>query len=148
MASSGPGAWFLSRVLHRLDRGLMRLSGGRLMLSELVVGVPTILITTTGARSGQLRTLPLVAVPDGERLLLVASNWGGERNPGWYYNLKANPACEAVVEGERRQYVARELEGEERKRAWKRAMAVYPGYRAYRQRAAQRTIPVMALEPA
>lgn len=107
MASSGPGAWLLSRVMHRLDRGLMRLSGVRLMLPGLVVGVPTILITTTGARSGQPRTLPLVAVPDGERLILIASNWGGQRNPGWYYNLKANPACEGAVEGESKQYVAR-----------------------------------------
>lgn len=81
-------------------------------------------------------------------MIVIASNWGGERNPGWYYNLRTKPACEVTVNGERRRYVARELEGEERARAWERSAAIYPGYNAYRRRAAHRTIPVIALEPA
>jgi deazaflavin-dependent oxidoreductase (nitroreductase family) len=148
LAGTRPVLWLLRHTLHLLDALLWRLSGGRLTASQLLAGTPTIFVTTTGARSGLPRTVPLVGTSDGERILLVASNWGGEGNPAWYYNLRANPECQVRLGDQSHTYVARELTGAERERAWQRAVAVYPGYSVYRQLAPRRTIPVFALEPA
>jgi deazaflavin-dependent oxidoreductase (nitroreductase family) len=117
------------------------------MASALVTGLPIIALTTTGARSGRPRTVPLVRVPDGERLILIASNWGQAKHPAWYYNVKANPQVTITRDGVTRPYVAREVVGEERAACWGRAVALYPGYRGYAERAG-REIPVVVLEGA
>ena len=91
-----PAAWLLARTIHHIDRAVLRLSGGRTTAAALFSGLPVLAVTTTGAKSGQPRTVPLVAVPDGDRLILIASNWGQSRHPGWYYNMKANPAVRVV----------------------------------------------------
>ncbi|HOU42323.1 MAG TPA: nitroreductase family deazaflavin-dependent oxidoreductase [Promineifilum sp.] len=132
-----PAAWLLARTIHYIDRAVLRLSGGRTTAAALFSGLPVLAVTTTGAKSGQPRTVPLVAVPDGDRLILIASNWGQSRHPGWYYNMKANPAVR-VVGGDGppgRLYMAREVAGEERAACWAKAVAVYPGYEAYARRA-------------
>ena len=145
IAASRSGAWFFSRVLHRLDRLTLRLSDGRWMLSQLI-GLPLITLTATGARSGQPRSVPLIGVPDGERLIVIASNWGQEHPPAWYHNVRANPEVTVKMDGVSQNYRAREVEGGERARAWAKAVARYPGYRAYQTRT-ERTIPVLVLEP-
>ena len=145
IAASRPGAWFFSRVLHRLDRLALRLSDGRWMLSQLT-GLPLLTLTATGARSGQPRSVPLIGVPDGERLIVIASNWGQEHPPGWYHNVRTHPEVTVKMDGVSQSYWAREVEGNERARAWAKAIARYPGYRAYQTRTA-RTIPVLILEP-
>ena len=119
-----PVAWLLARTIHHVDGAALRLSGGRTTASAVLSGLPIIQLTTTGARSGRLRTVPLVGIPDGERLILIASNWGQTKHPAWYYNVKANPQVKVSGGGvaaagggdvpAERLYVAREVIGEER----------------------------------
>jgi deazaflavin-dependent oxidoreductase (nitroreductase family) len=143
-----PVSWFYARTLHRIDRLVYRGSRGRATFASWVSGLPIVMLTTTGAKSGRRNTLPLVALPDGDRLVVIASNYGQYRNPGWYHNLCANPSVTCEFEGEMREMVARELEGEERERHYNRGIEIYPGWTQYRERAAHRTIPVMELTPA
>ncbi|CUS04453.2 conserved protein of unknown function [Candidatus Promineifilum breve] len=145
-----PVTWLLARTIHRIDAAVFRATGGRTTAGALLTGLPLITLTTTGAKSGRPRTVTLVGIPDGGRLIVIASNWGQAGHPAWYYNMKANP--EVTVAGGRdgpagRLYVARELVGAERAAAWARAVALYPGYQGYAARAG-REIPVMALEVA
>lgn len=146
IASSRPAVALLARVMHPVDRRLLRLSGGRWLLSGKLIGLPVLMLTTKGARSGQPRTTPVLGVPDGDGYILVASNWGQKQHPGWYYNLRREPACVAVLRGEARRYRARQAAGEERERCWRRAVAAYGGFEAY-QRRAGREIGVFVLEP-
>lgn len=145
ITASRPGAWFFARAMHRLDRLLLRLSGGRWSLPRLA-GLPVVTLTATGARSGRPRSVPLIATPDGERMILIASNWGQARHPAWYHNVRAHPEVTVTVAGEQRRYRAQEVIGAEREAAWAKAVAGYPGYNAYRRRAG-REIPVVLLEP-
>jgi len=148
VAGTRPMAWFFARVLHHLDAPVLRHSGGRHSVSAALTGLPIIELTTVGARSGESRTLPLVGVPDGDRLVLVASNYGKQQNPAWYYNLKANPRCSTVFRGQRHDMEAYEAEGDERQRLWELDVSVYPPRNHYAQRAGDRRIPVMVLRPA
>ena len=147
-AGTRPMAWFFARVLHRIDRPLIRMFGGLTSLTTLLTGLPIVELTTTGARSGLPRTMPIVGVPDGERLVLVASNYGNPHHPAWYHNLRAHPECTVRFRGEQRAMRAYEAEGEERERLWALDLTVYPARAAYARRAAGRRIPVMVLEPA
>ena len=72
------------------------------------------MLTTTGAKSGRRRTLPVLAVPHNGSLVVIASNYGQDHNPAWYYNLRAQPEATIIFEGEPREVVARELTGDER----------------------------------
>jgi deazaflavin-dependent oxidoreductase (nitroreductase family) len=138
---------FFAVTLYRVDGLLLKLSGGKHTITELV-GLPVIQLTTTGAKSGKPHTMPLVSLVDGERIALIGSNFGRKPNPGWYYNLKVNPVCSVHFKGKTVQYVARQAEGEERERYWAMAVSCYRGYDLYKKRAAHRVIPVMVLEPA
>jgi deazaflavin-dependent oxidoreductase (nitroreductase family) len=143
-----PISWLYARTLHHLDRAVYRLTRGRATFVSLVTGLPIVMLTTTGAKSGRRRTLPLVALPNGDRMVIIASNYGQERNPSWYYNLRANPRARITLDGVTREVVARELEGEEREREYARGIEIYPGWTQYRERASHRKIPVMELTPA
>jgi deazaflavin-dependent oxidoreductase (nitroreductase family) len=143
-----PMSWFYARTLHHIDRLVYRLTGGRATFVSWVAGLPIVMLTTTGAKSGRQHTLPLVALPDQDRVVIIASNYGQYHNPSWYYNLRANPRATIDFEGVTREVVARELEGEERERHYTRGIDVYPGWRQYRKRAAHRHIPVIELTPA
>lgn len=138
---------FLAVNLHRMDAVMLKLSHGRHTVTE-IVGLPIIQITTIGAKSGEPRTMPLVSLFDGEKIALIGSNFGRQHNPGWYYNLKANPQCVVQVNGREQKYIARQTEGEEREKYWQMAVSYYKGYDLYKVRAAHRHIPVMILEPA
>ena len=142
-----PVSWFYVRTLHHIDRIVFRLTRGRATFTSWVAGLPIVMLTTTGAKSGRRHTLPLVALPEGERLMVIASNYGQHRNPAWYHNLRAHPAATVVFEGTERQMTARELEGDEREREYARGIEIYPGWKAYRKRAAHRQIPVIELTP-
>jgi deazaflavin-dependent oxidoreductase (nitroreductase family) len=147
LAGTRPMAWLFARTLHHLDGPVLRRSGGRHSVSSALTGLPIIELTTVGARSGEPRTLPLIGVPDGDRLVLVASNYGQLHNPAWYYNLKASPQCHVAFRGQPHEMEAYEAEGNERERLWKLDVAVYPPRNLYAQRAAGRRIPVMVLQP-
>jgi deazaflavin-dependent oxidoreductase (nitroreductase family) len=145
LAPTKLGVWFILNVFHRLDPPLLRMTKGKFCLTALT-GIPIGLLTTTGAKSGLERTTPLVFCPDGENVILIASYGGGERNPGWYYNLKANPAAHLLYRDYTGSYIAREVEGEERDLLWEKALAYYGGFGNYQERATNRQIPVMLLE--
>jgi len=88
-----------------------------------------------------------VSLFDGEKIALIASNFGGKNNPGWYYNLKANPECDVLFNGRTQKYIAQELFDVEREKYYQMAISYYAGYERYKERAAHRHIPVMLLEP-
>ena len=141
------GAWFFARTLHHLDRSALRLSRGRYSLTSILAGLPVVLETTIGAKSGQPRSLPLVAMPDGETLILIASNFGQRHHPAWYYNLRAHPHVQVTYQGKTRFYLASELSGTARERYWQKVVSLYSGYARYQQRAGKRQIPLMCLTP-
>jgi deazaflavin-dependent oxidoreductase (nitroreductase family) len=145
-ASSQGGSRLSSHVLHHLDRLATGLSGGRASAAEVLGGMPIIFLTATGVKSGRPRTVPLIATPDGRRIILIASNWGRKGNPAWYYNVMANPEVMVAYRGRRAAYRAREASKSERDACWKKATALYPGYAVYRQKTASREIPVIILE--
>jgi deazaflavin-dependent oxidoreductase (nitroreductase family) len=146
-AGSPATARFFARVLHRVDRPIIRLSSGRTSLTSLLTGLPIVELTTTGARSGLPRTMPVVGIPDGDRLVLLASNYGSPRHPAWYHNLRANPGCTVRFRGDELAMRAYEAEGEERERLWELDATVYPARARYAEWTADRRIPVMVLEP-
>jgi deazaflavin-dependent oxidoreductase (nitroreductase family) len=141
-----PVTWLMARVLHHADALMLRLSRGRLTFAQLS-GLPIIELTTTGAKSGKQRILPLTGLPDGDKYALIASNFGQAHHPGWYYNLRANPECTVKKDGRTGVYIAREANDEENQYYYDMAVSYYVGYAAYKQRAANRRIPVMVLEP-
>lgn len=137
---------WLSALLHRLDRPFLHFSGGRTTLTTLLTGLPVVVLTTTGRRSGQPRQTPLVGIPLEGKIILIASNFGQRAHPGWYYNLSANPHAQVSIAGRTYPCRARLASGAEREECLRLAEAVYPGYRAYQQRAASREIGVFLLE--
>jgi deazaflavin-dependent oxidoreductase (nitroreductase family) len=146
--------WFTTRrwfprlaphVFPPLDRWVNRVTGGRRFLSQLFV--PTILLTTTGARSGQPRPTPLACVPTGgDRFLVVGSNYGGERHPAWTGNLLAHPEATVTTDGRVLAVHAELLTGDERADAWRELVAAYPPWEAYAARA-PRELRVFRLAP-
>jgi len=141
-----PVSAFLAVVLHHIDAVFLKLTRGSRTLTE-IVGLPIIQLTTIGAKTGRPRTMPLVCLRDGEKIALIGSNFGRKHNPGWYYNLVANPKCTVHFNGRTSQYMARLAEGNEREKYWKRGLSYYKGYDLYKFRASHRVIPVMILEP-
>jgi deazaflavin-dependent oxidoreductase (nitroreductase family) len=140
-------SWFYARVLRHLDRLVCRLSRGRHTFSNWISGLPVVMLTTTGARTGQQRTSPVLGVPDGDDLVVIAANWGQRHHPAWYHNLCAHPEATVIVDGVSRRVRAREASGEERERLWQRGREVCPGGDVYARRAANRRIPVVVLAP-
>ena len=107
-------------------------------------GAPLLLLTTTGARSGQPRTTPMIYFRDGTRLVVFAANGGSKNNPGWYHNLLANPVAQVEVGTEAYQVTGAETESAERERLWAQRLAAAPRL-AVLQKQAGRPIPVVAL---
>ena len=112
---------------------------------EAFKGRPLLLLTTTGARSGQRRTTPMMYVPDGERLLVIASNAGAPSHPAWYYNLLAHPQVTVEVGRETFDATALVTEGAERQRLWASIVEKNPFF-ADHQAKITREIPVIALQ--
>jgi deazaflavin-dependent oxidoreductase (nitroreductase family) len=132
------------RAIGKLNVPLYRLSGGRLF--GRVGRAPVLLLTTTGRRSGQQRTAPVLYLADGERLIVIGSNAGNARAPAWSLNLQANPDAAVQVGYARRAVRARVAAGEERAELWRRMNAQYGGFENYRERTT-RDIAVFVLEP-
>lgn len=136
---------FLGNVLHRADAFLLHLTNDRHTFTGFV-GLPIIQLTTIGAKTGKLRTSPLVGLMDGNKIALIASGFGHAHNPGWYFNLKAHPECVVRFNGMTKTFIARETDGDEREKYWQLALSYYAGYERYRARV-RRKIPVMVLDP-
>lgn len=111
-----------------------------------MVGCPVVLLTTTGSKSGEPRTAPLLGFEAGQSIVVIPSNAGKKHYPSWYLNLRANAQAEVQVGAQIRQVKAREASVEERERLWQRIVTYYGGYQAYRERT-ERHIPVVILDP-
>ena len=109
--------------------------------------MPVVMLTTTGARTGERRTLPVLALRDGETLVVIASNFGQPHHPAWYHNLRAHPRAAITVDRVTREFEARELAGAERERCFQLGIEVNPGWVQYRRRVGSRRIPVLRLTP-
>ncbi|MGE0220487.1 nitroreductase family deazaflavin-dependent oxidoreductase [Mycolicibacterium sp.] len=109
-------------------------------------GMPVVLLTTVGAKTGKLRKTPLMRVEHNGEYAVVASLGGAPKNPVWYYNVKANPRVELQDGPVTRDYDAREVVGDEKAVWWERAVAAYPDYAEY-QKKTDRQIPVFVLTP-
>ncbi|MFD9880795.1 nitroreductase family deazaflavin-dependent oxidoreductase [Streptomyces alboflavus] len=110
-------------------------------------GLPVVILTMRGARSGKIRKAPLMRVEHEGRYAAVGTNGGFPTHPDWYFNLKADPRVELQDGAERQDMTARELTGDERAAWWERAVAAFPTYDEYREKT-DRVIPVFVLEPA
>ena len=146
-AASGPGSWLFARIMHRVDRPIHRLTRGRYTFASVVSGIPVVMLTTTGAKSGQPRTVPVLGIPTEGGVAIIASNFGKHRHPAWYHNLRADPDAEVVIDGTHRRVRAVEAGGERRAQIWQEGLRVYPGFGQYESRAAHRRISVFVLEP-
>ena len=146
--ASTPGAWFFSKTLEPMDRACRRLTKGRTSLPQVLAGLPVLFVTTTGRRSGQRRTSPLIAVPSGDTLALLGTNFGQSSTPGWVFNLEAEPSASVRYREAAVDVRARPATDEERAAVWEAADAVYPGYAKYRDRITDRDIRIFVLDGA
>jgi deazaflavin-dependent oxidoreductase (nitroreductase family) len=136
-------AWML-RATGKLNIPVYRATGGRVFGS--LDGSPVLLLTTTGRKSGQLRTAPVVYMHDDDRLVVIGSNAGNVRPPAWALNLEANPDAEVELGRERRSVRARVAGGDERAELWRRINTQYSGFDDYAAKV-ERDIRVFVLEP-
>ena len=132
-----------SRVMPALDRPFARCARSP---TSLGTGFPLCYLTVNGRHSGLPRTVPLLHVADGDRVVLIASNWGRARHPAWALNLDAAGGAEITVAGRARRMCVHRATAEERDRYWGEAVALWPGYEGYRRRA-RREIRVYVLDP-
>ncbi|MEJ3406053.1 nitroreductase family deazaflavin-dependent oxidoreductase [Rathayibacter sp. YIM 133350] len=122
--------WAGPHLLPPVERLLTRVTGGRVQLSALLV--PSLVLHTVGAKSGQARDSPLMYTPDGRGSAIVAGTSFAQRHhPAWTYNLLARPDAEITVRGKRMPVHAILLQETEREDAWRRIEAQWPGYRGY-----------------
>ncbi|MDO8616781.1 MAG: nitroreductase family deazaflavin-dependent oxidoreductase [Dehalococcoidia bacterium] len=131
------GATFLHRLLYRVSGGGI---GGRFGKA------PMLLLTTTGRRSGKPRTVPLLYLADGERIVVVGSNGGDDRDPAWWLNLQHDPRGQMQIGRRRRAVTAGKADPQEKARLWPQITALYAGYDEYQTRTA-REIPLVVLRP-
>lgn len=136
-----PAPWVREQV------ELYESSGGKEGTTLRDTGLPVVIVTMRGARSGKLRKVPVMRVEHDGRYAIVASKGGSPDHPVWYHNLRSNPDIELQDGPVRRDMTARVVAGDERAQWWERAVAAYPPYAEY-QAKTERVIPVFVLEPA
>jgi deazaflavin-dependent oxidoreductase (nitroreductase family) len=134
------------RWTGKLNAPLYRLSGGR--IGGKVGRAPVCLLTTTGRKSGEPRTAPVLYLADGDRLVLINTNAGNAKIPAWSLNLKANPEAEVEIGRKRQAMRARIAEGEERAELWRKSNEQYAGFDDYIEKLGpDREVSVFVLEP-
>jgi deazaflavin-dependent oxidoreductase (nitroreductase family) len=138
-----PSAW--DWVRDQVDA--IENSGGTEGLTLFDTGIPVVIVTSVGAKSGKLRKNPVMRVEHEGKYAAIASKGGDPSNPTWYFNIKADPRVEVQDGAQKFDLVAREVTGEEKAEWWARGAAIYPPYDEY-QAATDRVIPVFVLEPA
>jgi deazaflavin-dependent oxidoreductase (nitroreductase family) len=141
-SSALPASWL--RAAGKMTVPLYRLSRGR--IGGKVGRAPVLLLTTTGRKSGQQRTAPVLYMRDGERLVVIGSNAGNMKAPAWALNLRATPDAVAEVRADKREVRARVAEGEERAELWRRMNDAFAGFDDYKTKTS-RDIAVFVLEP-
>jgi F420H(2)-dependent quinone reductase len=131
--------------MSRINTWLYKRTNGKLG-GKFLQGAPVALLTTTGRKTGQPRVSPLLYMRDGDRVIVVASHGGREKNPMWYLNLKANPQVSVQIKDEVLQLRARDASDEERAKYWPQLVKMYSSYEDY-QSWTERTIPIVICEP-
>jgi F420H(2)-dependent quinone reductase len=131
-------------VMTVLHRSLYRLTGGR--VGSKIQGVPVMLLTTTGRKTGTQRTVPLSYFEDDDAYVVIGSKGGAPEHPAWYLNLEAHPEVEVQIGNERRRMRARRANAEEAERLWPTILERAPTYGKYRAKT-RREIPLVLLEP-
>jgi deazaflavin-dependent oxidoreductase (nitroreductase family) len=126
-------AWLGAHVLTRLDKLLFPRFHGRLVSAGPPI-LPLLLLTTTGRKSGRCLSTPLLYLPDGENLVVVASNWGQRQHPNWSSNLLAKPRATVEVNARKGPVSARLVTPEERARLWPKLLEEFPPYQTYANR--------------
>ncbi len=109
--------------------------------------LPALLLTMTGAKTGEKRILPLIYQKVGDRFVIIGSKGGAPDHPLWYKNLVKTPACHIQVAADHYDCVARTAEGAEREELWAKMAEIYPPYNDYQESAGDRQIPVVVLDP-
>ena len=137
---------FVMRHYTRLNVWVYKKSGGRLM-KHFPGGYPICIVTMRGRKTGKPREVALIHLPMGEQKLLVASQGGMEKHPLWYHNIKANPAIEIMVAGDKRAYLAAQASAEQKRALWPHLLSLYPDFDEYQART-DRDIPVFVCTPA
>jgi deazaflavin-dependent oxidoreductase (nitroreductase family) len=132
------------RWMGKMNVPVYRATRGRVL--GKVGRAPVLLLTSTGRRSGQSRTAPVVYLADAQNLVVIGSNAGNKNEPGWSHNLKANPDAHVEIGGAHRDVRARVASGDERERLWKAMNEQYAGFDDYEARTS-RDIAVFVLEP-
>jgi deazaflavin-dependent oxidoreductase (nitroreductase family) len=133
------------KAMSRTHRAILRLSAGRMLGSAF--GMPAVELLTVGRKSGRPRSTMLTApIVDGDRVVLVASKGGDDRDPDWYRNLMVHPEIELTMAGERRPMRARRASNDEKAELWPLVVGAYKGYGGY-QRRTERDIPLVICEP-
>lgn len=144
LIATKPGSAIWRTIAVPADVRMLNATNGRMKLTA----IPVVVLTSIGARTGKRRESPLTYVTDGDSVILVASNWGGAKHPGWYHNLRANPDCELHIGSRGGKFTAREVVGGERDRLFSLANALYAGFGRYAGRTqGVRTIRVFTLTP-
>lgn len=141
-----PGSWVFQRTLYRVDRPIHRWTGGRVMLTSVAAGLPVIMLTTTGAKSGQPRTMPVMGVPLGDDIALLGTNFAQPKPPAWSLNLVAHPRATVSYRDRSAAVTARAATDDERERVWATAASIYRGFAKYRERITERPVRIFVLE--
>ncbi|MFZ0229726.1 MAG: nitroreductase family deazaflavin-dependent oxidoreductase [Mycobacterium sp.] len=144
-AATKVGVALLRPTANRLDQLIIKFTGGRRSFAGTVTGVPTVILTTKGAKSGEPRTVAVYGIPHPDGLALIASNWGGAKHPAWYHNLKTNPEATVSVDGNTWHATARPATPRERDEIWAKGVELYPGWAKYEVRAGDRHIEAFVL---
>lgn len=135
----------MMKFYTRLNVWVYKKSNGRLM-KNFPGGYPICVVTMTGKKSGLPREVPLIHLPRGEQKIIIASQGGLEKNPVWYYNLKANPEISILFGGQQARYRARQVSEAEKAEMWPHILSLYPDFDEYQART-DRDIPVFLCDP-
>jgi deazaflavin-dependent oxidoreductase (nitroreductase family) len=143
LTTTKPGEAVLRKIAP-IEARLMQATRRRIRIN---IATPVVILTSTGARSGERQDTPLTYLTDGGDVILIASNYGGERHPAWYYNLRAHPECELHIGPHGGRFMAREVDGADRQRLYGLAEKLARTYAHHAHAAGDRTIPVLRLTP-
>jgi deazaflavin-dependent oxidoreductase (nitroreductase family) len=136
----------VAKIVTGLHKGVFAATDGKVL--NRFSGMPVVMLTTTGRKSGQLRTTMLTTpLQEGDTIVLVASYGGDPRHPQWFLNLQAHPEVDVVVDGRKQHMRSRVASPEEKARMWPLVTAKYKGYAGYQEKTT-RDIPLVILEPA
>lgn len=144
------GSWVFQRTLYRIDRPLHRWSRGRITVPGTATGLPVILLTTTGAKSGVARTMPVAGIPDRHAdphdMFVMGTNFAQAKTPAWVRNLEAEPRCQVTWRDRSANAFALPVkDADEREYAWQQAASYYLGFTAYRERIQNRDVRIFRL---